>query len=110
MPGHQQLARLLGLSAALCLATPSCQSDGGGSPADRSTEDCSDACAKIAAADCGDVGSACVDQCVREPLFSATASGDCQSVERVYFNCFWAAAAYACDETLGTVPVGCDDQ
>ena len=110
MLGQQRLARLLGVSVALCLATPSCESDDGRGPSDRSTEDCSDACAKIAAADCGDVGSACVDQCVRGPLFSATASGDCESVERVYFNCFWAAVAYACDETLGTLPVGCDDQ
>jgi len=77
----------------------------------RSTDDCSDACARLDAAGCGDVGSQCVAQCLGGPTPSVTASlGDCAKLETAYFDCFWAAAAYVCDETLRSVPVGCDDE
>jgi hypothetical protein len=110
MLGKRRLVGLLGLSAGLLFAAAACKSDDG-EPRGLSTEECSDACAKVAAADCGDVGSECVDQCVHGPVPSVSGSaGDCTRLESAYFSCFWGAASYTCDEKLGTLPVGCDDE
>jgi hypothetical protein len=110
MVEKRRLVRLIGACVGLWLTATSCHSDDGEARG-LSTEECSDACAKIAAADCGDVGSGCVDQCVHGPVLSVSASaGDCARVESAYFNCFWGAASYVCDARVGTLPVGCDDE
>src|SRR6267154_1687313 len=61
----------------------------------------------LAAASCqSDAGGTATDRTTED----CSAAGDCDEVESAYINCFWVAAAYICDETLGTLPVGCDDE
>ena len=110
MVGKRRLVGWVGTCVGLWLTAVSCKSDDGEARGP-STEECSDACAKIAVTDCRDVGSECVDQCVHGPVPSVSASaGDCARVESAYFNCFWSAVSYVCNERLGTLPVGCDNE
>ncbi len=94
---------LLGLAAAF----QGCDSGGGGGSG-YSSDECSDACNKVAAADCGDVGSSCFDACVSFP--NAQYTGDCQLQLKGYFECWWKAELYSCDAKSQTQPVGCDPQ
>jgi hypothetical protein len=85
----------------------SCKSSGGGGAQGATTEECSDACAKVAAADCGDIGAECVDSCLRHPIGAVPAA--CTTELAAFLDCFWVAEAYFCDD-LGTQAVGCDNQ
>lgn len=84
-----------------------CQTSTGGDGS-ATTEDCSAACAKIAAANCGDVGSGCVDACLRPPPVELL--GDCPEEQRAFFYCFWAAPSFTCDASSATTPLGCDEE
>lgn len=84
----------------------SCKSSGGGAQG-ATTDECADACAKVAAADCGDIGAECVDSCLKHPLGSVPAP--CTDDVADFLDCFWVAEAYFCDD-LGTQAVGCDNQ
>lgn len=97
--------RLLVLLLAAAALVSACQTAAGGDPA-FTTEACSDACAKIAAVDCGDVGSGCVTTCVSHP--NATYAGACPMELESYLDCFWLAASFNCDGQSSTVPVGCN--
>lgn len=103
--GSTRHVRLLLLLAAAAQLASACQSAAGGDPA-FTTEACSDACAKIAAVDCGDVGSGCVSTCLSHP--NATYAGDCPAELKDYLDCFWLAASFDCDDQASTVPIGCD--
>lgn len=81
-----------------------CASGAGGG---RSTDECSDACAKVGAADCGDVGSECVEACVRA---SAPTKNICSAELLSYSDCFWSAASYVCDDVRGTTAPDCEEQ
>lgn len=85
----------------------SCKSSGGGGELGATTEECSDACAKVAAADCGDIGAECVDTCLKHPLGAVPAA--CTDEVDAFLDCFWVAESYFCDD-LGTQAVGCDNQ
>jgi hypothetical protein len=88
----------------LAVVWQGCEAAGG--EAGYSPEECSDACARVAAADCGDVGSSCFDSCVSNP--NAQHQGDCPLELKAYFDCWWQAGAYECDADERTQAVGCD--
>ena len=91
----------------LAAAFQGCQS-GGEDGHGYTTEECADACNKVAAANCGDVGSSCVSTCLSYP--NAQYLGDCQVQLKAYFDCWWQAEAYLCNSDSETTPVGCDTQ
>ena len=93
----------LSLTRLLVLGALGCSSSAGGDAP--STSECSDACAKIAAADCGDIGAECVDRCVRQD-----ADGECSAELQTYVDCYWRAEAYVCDDQRGTVAPSCEDE
>lgn len=107
-----RLRKAIYLTGAVLLLAPfACQTGSGAAAQDRTTDECTDSCLALGAANCGDVGQQCVDQCLRGSTPSMAAPrGQCAVVETTYIDCFWSATAYACDEKLGSVPVGCDDQ
>jgi hypothetical protein len=96
--------RGLGLCASAWLAVLACSS---GSAIGLTSDECADACAKVAVVDCGDVGSECVDSCVRSSQL--TAGQDCSAQLATYANCFWTAESYVCDDGHTTAP-GCAQQ
>jgi hypothetical protein len=103
--------RLLGLLGCWSVAVifgQGCDSDSGGSPSP-SPEECSDACARIAAADCGDIGSECFDTCAHQGMSDHGNEG-CSSEVAAYEVCFFGVGAYTCDAAGKTQPVGCDDE
>jgi hypothetical protein len=81
--------------------------DSGGGDYGPTTEECSNACAKIAAADCGDIGSECVDRCVKQG--SANYGDYCVDETIAYQSCFFSAVGYECLDDR-TQPIGCDDE
>jgi hypothetical protein len=90
----------------LCAAcSGGCQSGGTSGP---STDDCADACSKIAAVDCGDADAQCVDRCVRSTQIPSDVT--CRSERANYVDCFWSAESYACDDDGNTTATGCDEQ
>jgi hypothetical protein len=95
------------LVAALAAAWPACRTAAGGDPA-FTNETCSDACARLAAADCGDVGSSCVSSCLAHPNASYAAS--CGVELASYLDCFWLAESFECAADERTIPVGCSTQ
>jgi hypothetical protein len=84
----------------------SCKSGGSGVQG-ATTEECADACGKVAAMDCGDIGSECVDSCLKHPLGAVPA--ECTTEVAAFLDCFWVAEAYFCDD-LGTQATGCENQ
>lgn len=102
-----QIPRFARTAAFVLAAVAACTTSGGDDSAP-DTEECKDACAEIAAASCGDVGSECVDRCVHQP--STPGSLECAAQSDAYVACFWRATAYTCDEQQRTVPEGCDDE
>lgn len=84
-----------------------CTSDGSGAQGPTS-EECADACARIAAADCRDVGSECFDQCIRQGTGDYERD-DCKTEIVDYQSCFYGAASFTCEEGR-TQPLGCDDE
>lgn len=82
-----------------------CQSGGTSGP---STDECADACSKIAAVDCGDVDAQCVDRCVRSTQIPSDVT--CRSERANYVDCFWSAESYACDDEGNTTAPTCDEQ
>jgi hypothetical protein len=93
------------LAALVAAAWPACRTAPGGDP-ELSTEVCSDACAQIAAVECGDIGESCVSSCVSHPTAQYAAS--CASELKAYLGCFWKADGFDCDAEARTVPLGCD--
>lgn len=93
----------------LCLAGvwQGCEASSAGGDPSYSSETCSDACSRVAAADCGDVGEGCFDACVSFP--TAQFQGDCQLELKSYFGCWWSAPAFACNDAL-TTPLGCEEE
>jgi hypothetical protein len=100
---HPRLVRIL-VVLSLAVAWQGCEAAGG--EAGYSPEECSDACNKVAGANCGDVGESCFDSCVSYP--NAPYEGDCQLELKAYLDCWWAAVSYECDAHQRTQPVGCD--
>jgi hypothetical protein len=97
----------MSLLALLVAPWPACRTAPGGDPA-FTTEECSDTCSRIAAADCGDVGSSCVSACLRHPQASY---GDVCPLElKRYLGCYWAAESFQCSAAAETEPVGCEEQ
>jgi hypothetical protein len=90
----------------LAVVWQGCEAAGG--EAGYSPEECSDACNRVAAANCGDVGSSCFDSCVSYP--NAQHQGDCPLELKAYFDCWWQAGAYECDADERTQAVGCDTE
>jgi hypothetical protein len=84
-----------------------CTSDGSGAQGPTS-EECADACARIAAADCRDIGSECFDQCIMQGT-GDYGRPECKSEIADYQSCFYGAASYTCEEGQ-TRPLGCDDE
>lgn len=91
----------------LGLVAPACESSSGGSDRGPSSEECSAACQRITAADCGDVGANCFDACVR--YLDVAAANECSNELASYLGCFWAAEAFTCDADLHTQAVGCEE-
>jgi hypothetical protein len=90
-------------------AAPACEtSSSGGSDSGFTTEECSEACLRIDAASCGDVGQGCVDACTHH--VTSAKAGDCPTELRLYLDCFWTAEKFTCDAGAHTRPVGCDEQ
>lgn len=100
---------LLGLLGCWCLGVLLAQGCATGSGnAAPTPEECSDACARIAAANCGDLGSQCFDTCVKQG--SAAGSEECPAEVAAYESCFFAAAFFTCSDAGKTQPVGCDSE
>jgi hypothetical protein len=68
------------------------------------TEECADACNRVGAADCGDIGSECVNACVHQ-----TTPAECAAEVGAYLKCFWSVERYRCQRGL-TVPDGCTEE
>jgi hypothetical protein len=92
------LAPLLGLLLAVACQT-------GSSSPGRTIEACSNACWLVAAADCKDIGSECIDLCLRGDV---SEQAQCPEALQTYFDCFWETSAYTCDEENFTRPTTCD--
>jgi len=102
-----RLIALLGYWSLAVVFVQGCEA-GTGTPSP-SPEECSDACARIAAADCGDIGSECFDSCVHQGTSDHGIEG-CSREIAAYEACFFAAASYTCDDEGQTQPVGCDEK
>lgn len=96
------------LLLSLALVFPACESGSGASSEGYTSEECSDACNRVAGPNCGDVGDSCFGACVSFP--NAQYSGDCQPQLKAYFECWWKADSYRCSAESETEPVGCDTQ
>jgi hypothetical protein len=68
------------------------------------TEECADACNRVGAADCGDIGSECVNACVQQ-----ITPAECAAEVGAYLKCFWSVERYRCQRGL-TVPEGCTEE
>lgn len=73
----------------------------------RTMEECSDACWRIASANCGDVGSECIDGCLRNDV---PPQAECAVEQQRYIDCFWQTSHYTCEPDRGTTPFECDDE
>lgn len=87
----------------LALLSVACHT--GDSAPGRTIEDCAGACWLVAAANCQDIGSECVDVCLRGSVRPGTA---CAELHQEYLDCFWETPEYTCDAQGFTRPTTCD--